>query len=485
MQQKETNQYQTIIDALINHDFIQAEKLSIELIKTNPLDAQVWLYLAEAIAFQGYGQTAEKIFQRAWLLDPQAAWIEQAKVDLKQEDLGKTRKDIENLLMVKNVTVSAAIIVKDEEKHISNCLKNLVPAVDEIIIVDTGCIDNTIKIAGTFPNVKIIKFDWCDDFSAARNAALPYIKSDWVIWIDADEYLYEEDIENIKIVAAIYDQVKKPILLRIGQMNKTNDNQIIGNYDMNRMFSLKYPFRFYSRIHEQIRLKGQNMYQCTELSKSVGIRVYHAGYTKSSLNEKDKLSRNIKLLGMMIEEEPENPAWLFFYGRELCTIGRIEEGITALLNCEEMVKEYPTFGRILDIHRILVKAYLARQDIDKAEEVCLRSMEIRKDFPDILYSYARIKLIKADKLLKEAEKYSVKSMDSFIKYRSIVSPDESIRNWKGNLLLSDIALYQGRIARAVEGYENTLKVCPCSIKNSIKNKLSSIENEIKVSKKSV
>ena len=259
MQQDAPNQYQTIIDLLITHDFIHAEKLSVELIKANPLNAQVWLYLAEALAFQGYGQTAQKVFERAWLLDPQAIWVEQAQADLKQEDLGITRKDIEDLLIIKKVTLSAAIIVKNEEEHINHCLRNLVPAVDEIIIVDTGCIDNTIKIAKTFPKVSIIEFEWCDDFSAARNAALPHIKSDWVIWVDADEYLFDEDVENVRIAAAIYDEVSRPVLLRIGQMNKTDDSQLIANYDMNRMFSLKYPFRFFSRIHEQIKLENENL----------------------------------------------------------------------------------------------------------------------------------------------------------------------------------------------------------------------------------
>jgi hypothetical protein len=114
MQKNDYNYYKTIIDSLLSHDFIQSEKLSINLIKENPLNAQGWLYLAESLAFQGFGQTAEKVFQRAWLLDPQAAWIDQAQVDLKKADLGKRREDIERLLEFKKVSVSAAMIVKDE-----------------------------------------------------------------------------------------------------------------------------------------------------------------------------------------------------------------------------------------------------------------------------------------------------------------------------------------------------------------------------------
>lgn len=477
MKQPMSDDYQIIIDSLINHEFIKAEKLSVDYLSKNPLSAQNWLYLAEALAFQGYGETAQKVFQRAWLLDPQAVWVKQAQEDLREADLGKKREDIEKLLEVKKVTVSAAIIVKNEENHIAKCLENLVKAVDEIVIVDTGCTDNTIGIAKTFPKVKITQFEWCDDFSAARNSALPHISSEWVIWVDADEYLYEEDIENVRVVAGIYDEVGVPVLIRIGQMNKTNDGQIIGNYDMNRMFSIKHPFKFYSRIHEQVKLDGRDQYDRAEFTNAVKIRVYHAGYIASEMKSKDKLNRNIKLLEKMVEEDPNNPAWLFFYGRELCTSGRVDEGISVLLKCEECAKDYPNFGRLLDVYTILVNSYLSKKDLDKAEEICIRSMKLRDDFPDILYSYARIKVEKAYKLLNEAEEFVTKSKQSFETYRSIVSPDEAIKNWKADLLASDIALYQGKVRKSVEGFEKALEVCPNSVKASVINRLESIKKQ--------
>lgn len=478
MQQEINNNYQDIIDSLVNHEFKKGEELSISFLKENPLNAQVWLYLAEALAFQGYGETAQKVFQRAWLMDPQAVWVNQAQEDLKAADLGKKRKDIEKLLEVKKVTVSAAIIVKNEENHIANCLKNLVKAVDEIVIVDTGCTDKTIEIAKTFPKVKVIQFTWCDDFSAARNSAFPHITSEWVIWVDADEYLYEEDIENIRTVAGIYDELGIPVLIRIGQMNKTNDGQIIGNFDMNRMFPLKHPFRFYSRIHEQVKLESRDEYDRIEFTNAVKIRVYHDGYTASEMKTKDKLNRNIQLLEKMVEEDPNNPAWWFFYGRELCTSGKIDEGISALLKCEEYAKDYPNFGRLLDVHTILINSYLSKKELDKAEEVCIRSMNIRDDFPDVLYSYARIKVEKAYRMLSEANEKVEKAKASFETYRSIVSPDEAIKNWKADLLACDIALYQGKVGKAVEGYKKSLEFCPNSVKNAVNNKLQAITKNL-------
>ena len=68
---------------------------------------------------------------------------------------------------------------------------------DELIIVDTGSTDNTVAIAQKF-NAKIFHFNWINDFSAARNESLKWATSDWIITLDADEIIREEDHKKIK-----------------------------------------------------------------------------------------------------------------------------------------------------------------------------------------------------------------------------------------------------------------------------------------------
>lgn len=56
--------------------------------------------------------------------------------------------------------LSVVIPVYNEEKHIKSCVQSLlngkrVP--DEILIVDGGSTDNTIKILKSFPQIKILK----------------------------------------------------------------------------------------------------------------------------------------------------------------------------------------------------------------------------------------------------------------------------------------------------------------------------------------
>lgn len=78
------------------------------------------------------------------------------------------------------------MIVKNEEKILPVCVKSVKDFVDEIIIVDTGSTDSTVDIAKSF-GAQVEYFTWCDDFSAARNYALSFVRTPWVLWLDADD----------------------------------------------------------------------------------------------------------------------------------------------------------------------------------------------------------------------------------------------------------------------------------------------------------
>jgi glycosyltransferase involved in cell wall biosynthesis len=95
-------------------------------------------------------------------------------------------------------TISAVMIVKDEEVFIEQCLKSLYEYVDEIVVVDTGSTDQTKAIAENIGDkVRIYDFKWCDDFSAARNFANSKATGAWLLSVDADEVVTGlRDIRN-------------------------------------------------------------------------------------------------------------------------------------------------------------------------------------------------------------------------------------------------------------------------------------------------
>ena len=69
------------------------------------------------------------------------------------------------------MTLALTMIVKNESDVLARALDGIKDAVDEIVIVDTGSTDDTADIARRYTD-KVYAFEWCDDFSAARNYAL-------------------------------------------------------------------------------------------------------------------------------------------------------------------------------------------------------------------------------------------------------------------------------------------------------------------------
>ena len=76
-------------------------------------------------------------------------------------------------------------------------IKPILEAVpSELIAVDTGCTDGSVKIVEEYAD-KIIKFKWCDDFSKARNTGLKAASGEWFMFIDDDEW-FEDATEIIE-----------------------------------------------------------------------------------------------------------------------------------------------------------------------------------------------------------------------------------------------------------------------------------------------
>ncbi len=85
--------------------------------------------------------------------------------------------------------ISATIITRNEAANIARAIRSL-DCADEILVVDSGSTDETVKIAAEL-GARTVTHPW-EGFAAQKNFAVREASHDWVLSLDADEELNDE-----------------------------------------------------------------------------------------------------------------------------------------------------------------------------------------------------------------------------------------------------------------------------------------------------
>ena len=93
--------------------------------------------------------------------------------------------------------LSVTIITLNEERRIGKCIKS-VSFADEIIVVDSGSQDRTVEIAEQ-AGARVIHQDWLG-YGRQKQFAVEQAINDWVLCLDADEWLSPELLQSIQSV---------------------------------------------------------------------------------------------------------------------------------------------------------------------------------------------------------------------------------------------------------------------------------------------
>ena len=152
--------------------------------------------------------------------------------------------------------ISLCMIVKDEAAMIAGCLESVEGIADEIIIVDTGSVDETPEICRSF-GASIINAPWQDSFSQARNIGIEQASGEWILCLDADEVLVLDDTCSPAAFRAIVQNSPSP-LLDLSVLNYMgaglDDLHGLSFYQMaqTRLFRNDSSIRFTRDVHETL-----------------------------------------------------------------------------------------------------------------------------------------------------------------------------------------------------------------------------------------
>jgi glycosyltransferase involved in cell wall biosynthesis/predicted Zn-dependent protease len=303
-------------------EYEAAWNAAIAAIAQRPFHPEAFLLLAETAQAAGDFAGAKRCAEHAHTLAP---GFEAAKKFLKQKSAGNGKPGAMNLdSVVKSGTkprISVCLITKNEEKFLGQCLKSVRGLATQIIVADTGSTDRTVEIAREF-GAEIYSFAWCDDFSAARNAAIEHAHGDWILILDADEELTAA--QHAKLLG----EIRNPEVLgfRLPLVNAGQESE--GRSFIPRLFRNAPGVFFHGRIHEQVFPSLLPLCKTWGMNTALGsAELLHHGYTKELVRDRNKVERNLKLLRQATAENPADANLLMNLGLELVRSDDLPAGI--------------------------------------------------------------------------------------------------------------------------------------------------------------
>lgn len=216
--------------------------------------------------------------------------------------------------------MTLCLIVKNESKYLAKCVSSAADIVSKTVIIDTGSKDDTPAIARSLADeFHSIPFE--NDFSKARNFALQFVKTPWVLYLDADESFETLDAENLlQCVSEAPDSVWGY------QLTRYNFFGTGGWYTSKNLKVF--------RNSPQIFYEGSVSESATKSIQRNGgqivdapVLLNHYGHCRSVQDRDAKAHYYLKLMQGEIEKKGPNSRLMGYIGMILRTLGRFEEGL--------------------------------------------------------------------------------------------------------------------------------------------------------------
>ena len=153
--------------------------------------------------------------------------------------------------MEKKCKLTISILASNRKDTIPKCLESIKPLLEkvdsELIVTDTGCEEDLLDIIRKYTD-KIVRFQWCNDFAAARNVGLNMAHGQWFMYIDDDEW-FDDVTEIIKFFNS--EEEKDYVL---AGFKHSADDKIISDENVKKRF-----FEIWTAKEAYFKMKGSGI----------------------------------------------------------------------------------------------------------------------------------------------------------------------------------------------------------------------------------
>ncbi|MFA5104659.1 MAG: glycosyltransferase family 2 protein [Candidatus Margulisiibacteriota bacterium] len=206
-----------------------------------------------------------------------------------------------------NKSLAICMIVKNEQESLPKTISNNIKYSDKVILVDTGSDDSTVNIAKEL-GAEIYHFKWNNNFADARNFSISKAKEDWILWLDADEYIDELSFKAIRgfLDGTEADVVRIPIYEC--QYGETNGDSF---YMRDKIFRNNKGACFTKSANEQLVFPENTKVSVVDF---LGARICHWGLHLSAEAMEKKMGPRIELLKKIAAENREDYSVRYLLG---------------------------------------------------------------------------------------------------------------------------------------------------------------------------
>lgn len=193
-------------------------------------------------------------------------------------------------------TVAACIIARDADADLARCVGSLTGKVDQVVVAcDPAKVQRFQRFLGRPSRFRVVPFAWCDDFAAARNAAINAATAKWLFVIDTDEVL---DGDLRLLCSLIPDHCDGALMTH---MSYADGQGTIGMVVRQvRLLRNGIGAHYEGRIHEQFVLPDRP----PVLASQEGVTIFHYGYLPD--RTASKRTERLRILRLELEQHPES-----------------------------------------------------------------------------------------------------------------------------------------------------------------------------------
>ncbi len=269
--------------------------------------------------------------------------------------------------------LSLCMIAKNEERWLPVCLGSAQPWVDEIVLVDTGSTDATVRIAGQY-GAKVFQHPWQNDFALHRNQSLEYATGQWLLVVDADEELDRSTMSQLR--PFLEDAAEDCLLVRIKHLAADGS----ASWQLTpRLIRADSGLRFAGRIHEDVQGGGN--------TRTAPVTLIHHGFAQGAEVQAAKARRNLDIIRQWIEQEPDNFSARAYLAQSLMAgAGKPDQTEQAARTALDIGRRFGVApAQLSRAYHPLLMALTAQRRFDDLIAAANQCLSVLPQYPDPLY----------------------------------------------------------------------------------------------------